>query len=324
LDDENGVDVPRDSRKKSILVVGSVHMDILINVDEMPQVGKTITTRAITTIPGGKGLNQAVGAARLGAKVSLIARVGQDIESTNIHRNIIESNIDSQGLEVDESESTGKAFIYIQPDGDSSIVNYNGANNHLSPGDIIKNEIFFKDAGYCLLPMEVPLETVAAAAETAKKYGVKTILKPAAVNEISPSLLEKIDIFVPNEKEADALCPNLKTVEEKALYFLRNGAGSVIITLGFKGCYLKGNGHDRYFPAYPFPPLDTTGAADAFICALAVYLNENFDIAEAVSRANCAAGFSVSRRGVLPALVDRTTLELYFMNNPANAGKHVH
>ncbi|MDR1621464.1 MAG: PfkB family carbohydrate kinase [Synergistaceae bacterium] len=311
LDGEEGIDVPYDSRKKSILVVGSVHMDILIDVGELPQIGKTVTTSAITTIPGGKGLNQAIGAARLGAKVSLIARVGRDAESTNIHQNLIDNHIDPQGLEVDEYESTGKAFIYIQPDGDSSIVNYDGANNSLCPGDVLKNETFFKDAGYCLLPMEIPLETVEFAAETARRHGAKTILKPAAIKEIKPSLLKNVDIFIPNEKEAGTLCPQGKTIEERALCFLEKGAGNVIITLGSQGCYLKNHRHEKYFPSYPFQALDTTGAADAFICALAVYLNENLDIVEAIPRANCAAGFCVSRRGVLPAMVDRTTLELY-------------
>jgi ribokinase len=315
LDDEKGVDVPYDSRRKRILVVGSVHVDILINVGELPQIGQTVTTSAITTIPGGKGLNQAVGAARLGARVALIARVGRDAESTNIHQSIIDSRIDPQGLEVDEYESTGKAFIYIQPDGDSSIVNYDGANNNLCPDDILKNENFFKDAGYCLLPMEIPLETVEFAAEIAKRHGAKTILKPAAVKEIRPSLLEKIDIFIPNEKEANTLCPQGKTIEEKARYFLEKGAGNVIITLGSQGCYLRNRQYERCFPAYPFQPLDTTGAADAFICALAVYLNERCDIVEAIRRANCAAGFCVSRRGVLPAMVDKTTLELYLSSH---------
>ncbi|MDR1515971.1 MAG: ribokinase, partial [Synergistaceae bacterium] len=237
--------------------------------------------------------------------------IGRDVDGANISGLIVENKIDSQGISVDENLGTGRAYIYIPPDGDSSIVVYAGANNNLLPEDISKNESLFRNASYCLLPMEIPVETVAFAADTARSYGVATILKPSALRKIESSLLEKVDIFVPNEKEAAILCPHLESIEDRALYFLDRGVKAVIITMGASGCYMRDAKRSRFCPAASFPSLDTTGGADAFISALAVYLNEKTDIAEAIRRANCAAGFCVSRQGVLPAMVDRVTLELY-------------
>jgi ribokinase len=202
--------------------------------------------------------------------------------------------------------------VLFRSDGDSSIVVYAGANNNLGPEDITRNENLFRGAAYCLLPMEIPAATVEFAAETAARYGVKTILKPSALRGISRSLLEKVDIFVPNEKEAASLCPHIGDIEGKARRFAELGAKRVIVTMGARGCYLLDGGRSGFFPSADFPAIDTTGGADAFISALAVYLNEDADIAEAVRMANCAAGFCVSRQGVLPAMVDRTTLELRF------------
>ncbi|MDR1509350.1 MAG: PfkB family carbohydrate kinase [Synergistaceae bacterium] len=307
----DGIDVPYDSRRKNILVIGSINVDVLINVEGLPQVGKTMNINAISTIPGGKGLNQAVGAAKLGARVSLIAKIGRDVDGANISGLIVENKIDSQGVSVDENLGTGRAYIYIPPDGDSSIIVYAGANNNLLPEDISKNEALFRNASYCLLPMEIPVKTVEFAADMARSYGVATILKPSALREIRSSLLEKVDIFVPNEKEAAILCPRLESIEDRAAHFLERGVKAVIITMGASGCYIKDAERSQFCPAASFPSLDTTGGADAFISALAVYLNEKTDIAEAIRRANCAAGFCVSRQGVLPSMVDRATLELY-------------
>jgi ribokinase len=311
VENDDGIDAPYDSRRKNILVVGSINIDVLINVEDLPQVGKTMNINAISTIPGGKGLNQAVGAVKLGANVSLIAKIGRDAEGTNISSLIVENKIDPQGISVDENLGTGKAFIYIPPDGDSSIIVYAGANNNLSVEDISKNESLFKHASYCLLPMEIPENTVEFAADMARSYGVATILKPSALRKIKNSLLEKVDIFVPNEKESAILCPHLESIEDRSLYFLDRGVKLVIITMGASGCYMRDAERSRFYPAESFPSLDTTGGADAFISALAVYLNEKTDISEAIRRANCAAGFCVSRKGVLPAMVDRVTLELY-------------
>ena len=313
-DSEVSICAPPDFSRKNILVVGSVNVDVLLNMDELPRIGKTVVARNLSTIPGGKGLNQAVGAAKLGANVSLIARVGADHEGAGIYMLLQDNKIDSRGLMRDESQNTGRAYIYVRPDGDSSIVVYAGANKNLTPEDIKKNEKLFETAGYCLLPLELSLETVGAALRMSKKYGVKTILKPTTMREIPDEFLKMVDYFVPNEAEADMLCPKIETVQEKAKHFLDKGAGTVIITLGAKGCYAANRKMERFYEAMRVRVVDTTGGADAFISALAVYLNEKYALDEAIAAAVKAASFCVSRHGTLPAMVDRTTLELYISN----------
>lgn len=316
VESEITIDIPASSRQKTVLVVGSIHMDVLINVDDLPQVGKTVIARSINTIPGGKGLNQAVGVARLGGNATLIGKVGKDYEGADICAMLANQRVERQGVSSHRHADTGKAYISIHADGESSIVIYDGANHHLEPADILANEDLFAGAGFCLLPMELPIKTVEIAADTAKRYGVKTILKPTASRSIRNELYRNIDFFIPNEKEAGILCPHCSTVKEKALYFLEKGVGTVIITLGAKGCYLKNADHEHYFPAAHFKALDATGGADAFISALAVYLNQSHSLPDAIRFATCAAGFCVSRQGTLPALVDRTVLDLYMAEHP--------
>jgi len=186
-----------------------------------------------------------------------------------------------------------------------------GANGNLSAAGIRKRQYLFENAGYCLLATEIPIETVIEAAKTAKEYGVKNILKPAALKTIPEELLALTDIFIPNRKEATALCPDGDTVEERAQYFLEKGVGTVIITLGEDGCYLRTADREKYFPAADFVAIDATGGADAFICALASCLSEGFSLDRSIRIATYAAGFCVSRQGVVPALVDRNTLETH-------------
>jgi len=313
-DSNVSIDMPYDSSNKSILVVGSVNMDVFLNMEEIPQAGKTVVASSMRTIPGGKGLNQAVGAAKLGANVSLIARVGADYEGAGVYALLRESKADLRGIMRDETQNTGRAYIYVRPGGDSSIVVYAGANKNMRPADIEKNERLFKKAGYCLLPLELSMETVGAALKMAKKHGVKTILKPSTMRSIPDEFLEMVDYFVPNETEADILCLGVGSIQEKAKSFLAKGAGTVIVTLGAKGCYVVGKENEVFHPAVEVKVTDATGGADAFISALAVYLNENHSFEQALDYALKAAAFCVSRHGTLPAMVDRTTLESYSVN----------
>ena len=186
-----------------------------------------------------------------------------------------------------------------------------GANQNLSSDDIALYDHLFEHSEYCLLQTEVPEEAVIAAARQAAMHGTKTILKPAAINQISSSLMQYIDIFVPNKKEAEILCPQVADVEGKAEAFISMGAKTVIITLGHHGCYIRDSSFCGFLDAADFLPVDTTGAADAFISTLAVYLLHGYSLVKAAKIASYAAGFCVSRQGVIPALIDRNSLETY-------------
>lgn len=311
LENTDSLGLPFSSHGRKIIVVGSINIDITLNVDELPQPGRTVGTGKHSVIPGGKGANQAVGAARLGSEVVLIGKVGSDYDSLLVYSCMDENHVDTQGLKRAPQEETGKAYIHVQNDGESMITLLSGANEKLCPEDITPYEAIFETAGYCLLQTEVPEKAVETAAGIARKHGVLNILKPAAMKSISPSLMELIDIFVPNRKEAELLCPEYPDLEGKAEEFIRRGAKTVIITLGHSGCYVRDSDFTGYIPAAPFTPVDTTGAADAFIAALAVYLSNGHSIENAVRIATYAAGFCVLRQGVIPSLIDKNSLETY-------------
>lgn len=310
-DSDVSIDVPFFSFSKKIVVIGSINIDITLNVDELPQPGKSISTDRYSVIPGGKGANQAVGVAKLGNEVCLIGKVGSDYDASIVYSCMEKNHVDYHGVLRDAHSETGKAYIHVQNDGESMITILNGANKNLSPSDILPYEELFVNAGYCLLQTEVPTSAVQAAAEIAHRHGVQNILKPAAIKTISDELMQLTDIFVPNKKEAEILCPQINDIEGKADAFLARGARSVIITLGESGCYIKTADFCSYLPAADFTPIDTTGAADAFIAALAVYLSAGYSIEHAARVASCAAGFCVSRQGTIPALIDRNSLEAY-------------
>lgn len=311
LDNTRSLDIPFTSHTKKIIVVGSINIDITLNVDQLPQPGCTVSTSKHSIIPGGKGANQAVGVAKLGCEAALIGKVGSDYDSTLVYACMEENHVDIQGLKRTSNVGTGKAYIHVQDDGESMITILSGANEQLKASDITSYEHLFQSAGYCLLQTEVPEASIEAAAEMARKYGVKNILKPAAMTKLSPALMTLTDIFVPNRKEAELLCPGISDVEGKAEAFMKQGAKTVIITLGHRGCFIKSPEFTGYLPASDIAPIDTTGAADAFIAALAVYLSLGHSIQNAARIATYAAGFCVSRQGVIPALIDRNSLETY-------------
>ena len=186
-----------------------------------------------------------------------------------------------------------------------------GANNTLTPEDIQKRKRFFKNTGYCLIQSEIPLDTVAEACRVAHEYGAKTILKPSVCGHIPSEVLAQVDILIPNEDELNELCPDYASIEEKTAFLLECGIEIVIATLGERGCYVRCVNLDKYFPAVPFPSVDNTGASDAFISALASYLLYGYSLEEAVQIATYAAGFCISREGVVPSLIDRRSLETY-------------
>ncbi len=310
VEDLSSIDIPITVRNKKIVVVGAINMDTILNLGQVPNIGETITTKKRAAIPGGKGVNQAIGAAKLGAEVYLIGKLGKDYEGSVLYDFLKVNNVNIEGVSTSPEVATGHAYVYVKENGESGIVVYEGANTQLSPNDINIYKNMFENASFCLLQTEINIDTVESAAKTAKRYGAKVILKPCAVTEISDGLIRNVDIFMPNRNEIQLLCPDRPTFEEKAQYFLDRGAKSVIITLDRDGCYLKDSEHSMYFKAANFTAVDTTGAADAFASTLAVYLSKNYDICTAIKYAIYASGFSITTQGVPPALVDKSTLDL--------------
>lgn len=318
LDNTDSLEIPFSLRAEKLVVIGSINMDNTFNVDKLPQLGKTTTILNLTTTPGGKGVNQAIGAAKLGREVALIGQIGNDTDSDQILDTLEKSKVCVNGVHRDMHSTTGKAYIYIENNGESTITILPGANYNLSVTSLEKCQYLLKNAGFCLISTEIPEQIVYTAAKMAHRNSIKTILKPAALKSISRELLSLIDIFIPNQQEAAILCPNYSDIREQAEYFIDQGAKVVIITLGHQGCFFKTSQTEKSFPAASTTPTDTTGGADAFICALASYLVEGYSIEKAIQIATYAAAFCVARQGVVNALVDKTTLESLIMNREPN------
>lgn len=309
--DRKSMDIPADIFQKRIVVVGNINLDIVLKVKEIPVTGKTVLVQNSENYPGGKGANQAVGVAKLGGNALLIGKLGYDFDGQSILQYLNDNRVNTSFIMQDKQAETGKAYIYVQQDSESSIAIFPGANEVLTAEEIEKRSGCFQGAKCCLIQTEIALPAALKAAQLAKKAGALTILKPSALNEVHETLFGNIDILVPNIIESEILSPKeCKTLEQQAEYFMSKGIHTVIITAGANGCYvytadIKG----EHLPADDVESVDATGASDAFIAALSVALSHKQDIMAAVRYANTAAGVSVTREGAMSSLPDCQTLD---------------
>jgi ribokinase len=264
------------------------------------------------TVPGGKGANQAVAAARLGAQVSMVGRVGRDTFAGPLLDNLTAVGVDHTFVTQDPEAATGVALIVVDDAGQNSIVVASGANMHLSPADVDGAEAAIADADGLLLQLESPLETVTRVAEVACAHGVGVVLNPAPARPVPPTLLSLVDVLIPNESET-ALLTRLPVgdqaeAEAAAVALLELGVGTVILTLGERGALLAREEGAEHFPAFDVTPVDTTAAGDAFVGGFAVALAEGRPLAEAVQWGNAAGALATTRLGALPSLPTRQDL----------------
>ncbi|MBT1175019.1 LacI family DNA-binding transcriptional regulator [Bifidobacterium sp. LC6] len=311
LDNTSTLAAPPSSIAKHVLVVGSINIDHYMSVPRLPHVGGSVSTRSDARYPGGKGVNQAIGAAKLGHRVALIGNVGMDTGSDFLFKELEQYGINTAGMRRCAEESTGSSYIFLDPDGESIIAILSGANALLQPSDITNNDHLFEHAGYCLIQTEIPIETALTAARAAHQHHAKTIVKPSSIERLPDELLANTDILVPNNHELSIIEPTGKTMEDRAANLIEHGAGCVIVTMGERGCYLLSRDGEAYVPAADFLSVDSTGAGDAFISALAAYLMYGYDLKHAIRIATLAAGYSVTHKGVIPSLIDQLTLDMY-------------
>ena len=302
---------PREKQGERIVVVGSMNMDITIEVSRIPLKGETQIAEKVYTFPGGKGGNQAVGAGKLGGRVYMIGCVGNDLDGKQLYSSLTENHVHMEGVQVNASVPSGKAYINVDQNGESTIVVYQGANRSLSIEQINRCRYLFQSAKYCLLSLEIPEVIAEYTIKFCRRNDTKVILKPSATDKIKEELLKDIAYFVPNENELHRFVPGRMSLEEKAQFLFEKGIENVIVTLGEKGCYLKNQDYSMYFDGTGFEAVDTTGGADSFISALAVYLSEGRSLIHAIGFAVYASGISVTRYGVQPALPDRKGVEIY-------------
>ncbi|TXK80029.1 ribokinase [Paenibacillus sp. N3.4] len=300
-----------DSPKEKIVIVGSLNMDIIMKVSHIPRVGETILTNDIKNAAGGKGANQAVGAGKLGGKVYMIGRVGNDLYGRELYNSLIKNGVDAGGIVFDDMLPTGNAYIYVSDNGDNNIVVNPGANSRLSVEQVSSFDWIFEKVDYCLIQMEIPMDTIEYVTSVCRKNKVKLILNPAPAREINYEYFEDCFLVIPNETEIDLMIPGDFTIEEKAYKLLEKNFQNVIVTLGEKGCLLVNKETKQYFSAASFKAVDTTGAGDSFISGLSVALAEGKNMADAIQFASIAAGITVSREGAQPSLPDKETIKMY-------------
>lgn len=296
-----------------IIVVGSLNMDLVVRAPHMPAPGETIIGSDFRTIPGGKGANQAVAAAKLGAQVSMVGRVGDDDFGRAQLRNLGQLGIDTRYITVDPDAATGIALITLDASGQNSIVIAAGANMHLTVADIDAAQEIIAQADVLVCQLESPLEAVEHAIALAHSCGVKVILNPAPARKLSPETLSKVDFLIPNESETAILTgmevTDVPSAKKAADHLRQQGVGIVILTLGEKGALLVGPSEEMYIPAYEVEVVDTTAAGDAFVGGFAVALAEGENLANAVRFANAAGALTVTRLGAQPSLPTRKEVE---------------
>jgi len=279
-------------------------MDLVVNVPRHPQIGETLLGGSFATFPGGKGANQAVAAARMGARVSMIGCVGNDGFGDELLRFATQDGIDTNHIFVAEKEATGIALITVDGHGRNTIVVASGANLSLSHSHLEKAQQVFSEADVLVVQLESPLETVSQAVAMAAQHKTLVILNPAPAQPLPATLLSMVDYLIPNEHEvlqiADA--DSIETAIDKLLGI---GVRHLIITLGEKGALLVSKEDRIHLPAFQVKAIDTVAAGDAFVGGFATGLAEGMELEAAAKLGSAAAAISVTRRGAQPSLPSR-------------------
>ncbi|MDR7387036.1 MAG: ribokinase [Armatimonadota bacterium] len=282
-----------------VCVVGSLNMDLVVKVPHLPQVGETVTGGVFSTFPGGKGANQAVGAARLGACVTMVGRVGADPFGAQLVDALRREGVDVAAVGTDPESPTGIAAIGVDEQGRNLILVAPGANARLLPHDV--GEAVIARSQVLLLQLEIPTVTVLHAARVARRHGARVCLDPAPAAPLPEELYRLVDVLNPNEVEAAALTGiSIRTLEDAqraARRLLDRGPRHVVVKLGDRGSYYLSSDEAGHVPALGVKAVDTTAAGDVFAAALGVALGEGRSLRESVQFASCAAALKVTRMG---------------------------
>ena len=296
-------------------------MDLVVKAPRMPLGGEILPGRDFQMIPGGKGANQAAAAARLGAQVAMVGRVGGDAFGPPLIENLRRQGVDTGHVRIDDEAATGTAMIIVDDSGQNSIVVSPGANGRVNEQDVDRLEGVLGHAQVLLLQFEVPLETVEYAIQMAARHRVKVILNPAPACPALAEFIAKVDYLVPNEFEAGTLtgleAKDVPSAERAARKLLGYGVPVVIITLGERGALMATEQGMTHVPARRVQAVDTTAAGDAFIGGLAVALVKGFSLDEAVRYASCAGTLAVTRFGAQTSLPSAEQVQGFYESGVA-------
>jgi ribokinase len=307
--------------KNKVVVVGSYNTDLNIKTDRFPRPGETIIGSRFSKSGGGKGANQAAAAARAGADVSLVARVGNDVLGREGIERLSQVGINTKYVFADTEIPTGVAFIVVDKNGENSIVVASGANSKLSPVDIETAGDEILSADVILLQLESSINTIESVINKSYEKGITIILNPAPAHPLSESLLQKINTITPNRVEAEMLT-GIKVTDEESLRLITKrlfnfGIKNVLITLGAKGVFAGLQDSMEFIPSFKVNTIDSTGAGDVFNGSLAAFLSNGIPMKKAIKLANASAAISVTRIGAQNCAPTRLEIEKFLSyNNP--------
>lgn len=283
---------------EKVLVLGSINIDFVSFVSRYPQPGETLVSNDFDIFQGGKGANQAIALAKLDVSTLMLGKVGKDVLSDFALSSLQESGVNTTGIAKSQKNSTGSASIWVNAQGQNSIVIYPGANGEVDEDFIIQHEKFFDDASWLLTQFEVPLESILVALKFAKEHDLKTIIDPAPVKKISnDDIWGLVDYLLPNEIELKELTRTEDVL--KGIHTLKSwGVKEVIVKLGKQGAAYEGKGKLVAFPAIPVEQrIDTTGAGDCFVAGFLYGMIQQRDISQAIKIANLTASYSIQKKG---------------------------
>ncbi|WP_322846595.1 ribokinase [Pseudomonas sp. B33.4] len=299
----------------NVVVIGSLNMDLVTRAPRLPAGGETLIGHSFATVSGGKGANQAVAAARLGAQVAMVGCVGNDDYGVQLRDALLAEQIDCQAVSTVE-DCSGVALIVVDDNSQNAIVIVAGANGAMTPAVIDRFDAVLKGADVIICQLEIPDATVGHALKRARALGKVVILNPAPASRPLPAdWFAAIDYLIPNESEASALSglpvDSLATAEVAASQLIAMGAGKVIITLGSQGSLFANGKGFEHFPAPKVKAVDTTAAGDTFVGGFAAALANGKSEAEAIRYGQIAAALSVTRAGAQPSIPTRSDVQAF-------------
>lgn len=307
--------------KTAVAVVGSANIDLVVQVPRRPGGGETLLGGDLMLLPGGKGANQAAAAGRSGADVAFVACVGDDTNAATLRQHLSSAGVNLDSLQVGENP-TGTAIIFLTPDGENSIVVVPGANHELTRQRVDSVADTWRGARIVVLSLEIPHETAFHVARSAGAEGARIVLNAAPAARIPSDVLGLCDPLIVNEHEAlealgvDESDPDADAHDRLAERLLAAGTRSVVITLGGDGAIVADNDEQVRIPAHRVEVMDTTGAGDAFVGAVAGELSRGRSLREAVAFANAMAAVSVQRMGAQSSYADRSEVEAFISARP--------
>jgi ribokinase len=298
-----------------IVVIGSLNMDLVTKAPRLPHLGETLAGYAFQVVPGGKGANQAVAAARLGAQVAMVGRVGDDVFGPRLLAGLTDHGVNTRHVRCDKGIPTGTATIIVDERGENAIVIVPGANGKVAPSDVDAAKALLSDARLLILQFEIPLPTVEHAMDVAARHAVKVILNPAPARTVPVAFWRKADLVVLNETEAQTMTGTNVIDTDSAAAVRRSlqqtGEQATVVTVGERGAFLATAEGAAHVPAPRVEVIDTTAAGDAFVGGLAISLLRGSSIQAAVRYATCVGALTVTRFGAQTSLPSASDVQAF-------------